>query len=182
VVKDETVLDSLQGLPQPRGHHYDFAHVALADAARSNPEGFLADVRESGAEGLVVEIWRKCRDKFPSSEDRVDGTGLAAVARDLPCGRGCALVVLPKAERMGEAHMIAAVLIPAERLLGIFKKPAEVRFFTMEVSFDAEKQETTALFEWVYAKGGGRAHNKLATGVAVDEAAFLAAVDERVSA
>jgi hypothetical protein len=181
MVKDETVLDSLQGLPQPRGQHYEFAHVAMSETVRSDPEGVVAAVRESGAGGLVTEVWKRCRQKFPSSEDRVDIEGLSATVEELPCGRSCVLITLPSAERMGEAHMIAAVVMPAARILGLFKKSPAVRYFALEVSFDSDQKQTTALCEWAFPKGGGRIHNKLSIGLAVEKPAFLAAVDEQVS-
>ncbi len=180
MAKDETVLDSLQGLPQPRGQHYEFAHVAMSEAVRSDPEGVVATVRESGAEGLVTEVWKRCRQKFPSSEDRADIEGLAAAVVELPCGKNCVLVTLPPPERLGEAYMVAAVVMPAERILGLFKKAPAVRYFTLEVSFDSGQNKTIALCEWVFPKGGGKIHNKLSTGGAVEQAAFLAAVDEQV--
>jgi len=181
MTKDETVLDSLQGLPQPRGQHYEFAHAALSETVRSDPEGFIADVRGSGAAGLVTEVWKRCRQKHPSSEDRVDMEGLAASAEDLPCGLSCALVALPAAERMGEAHMLAAVVMPAERILGLFRKSPAVRYFTLEVSFDSDQNETTAFCEWTFPKGGGKHHERISTGLSVDKSAFLAAVDEQVT-
>ena len=178
MAKDETVLDSLKGLPQPRGQHYEFAHVALAEAIISNPEGFIDELAASGGEETLAEIWRRCREKFPSSEDYVDRAGLKSSVRELPCGRRCALVVMPPAERMGEAHMIAAVLIPGERKL-IFKKPPTVRYFTLEVSYRKQDEPTTALMEWTYNPNGGRSHANLATGLEADADAFLAAVDEQ---
>ncbi len=181
MAKDETVLDSLQGLPQPRGQHYEFAHVALSETVRSDPEGFVSDVRKSGAGGLVTEVWKRCRQKFPSSEDRVDIEGLDASAEELPCGRSCAVVTLPKAGRMGEAHMLAVVVMPAERILGLFKKSPAVRYFTLEVSYDSDQNETTAFCEWVYPKGGGKHHDRISSALSVDKTAFLAAVVERVS-
>jgi hypothetical protein len=178
MAKDETVLDSLKGLPQPRGQHYEFAHSALPDAVRSNPDGFLRELSGDGAGKMVLEIWNRCRSKFPSSEDRVDERGLAASAAELPGGRSCALVVLPPAERHGEAHMVAAVVVPGERRLGIFRKPPSVRYFTLEVAFESAERQTTALCEWEFTREGGRRHERRAAGVAAERAAFLAAVDE----
>ena len=177
---DETVLDSLRGLPQPRGQHYHFAHVALADAARSDPEGFLAALEGPEGADFLAEIWRGVKAKYPSSEDRVDERGLAGAVEGLPCGRRCAVVVMPPAERMGEAHMVAAVVTPGERRFGLFKKPAALRYFTLEVSFGKDKAQTTALCEWKFAKSGGKSHVKCGTGLETDRAGFLAAVDEQV--
>lgn len=178
---DETVLDSLQGLPQPRGQHYHFAHVALANAVRSDPEGILVALAGDQAADFLDEIWRGVKAKFPSAEDRADERGLAGAVEDLPCGKRCAVVVMPPAERIGEAHMIAAVVVPGERRFGLFKKPATLRYFTLEVGFSKGEAENTALCEWKFAKGGGKSHVKCGTDLEVDRAKFLAAVDEQVS-
>ncbi len=178
---DETVLDSLQGLPQPRGQHYHFAHVALADAVRSDPEGILAALAGGGGADFLDEVWRGVKAKFPSSEDRVDERGLAGSVENLPCGKSCAVVIMPRAERLGEAHMIAAVVVPGERRFGLFKKPATLRYFTLEVSFGKDQVDSPALCEWKFAKGGGKSHVKCGADLKVDRAGFLAAVDEQVS-
>ena len=52
--------------------------------------------------------------------------------------------------------MIAAVVVPGERRFGLFKKPATLRYFTLEVGFSKGEAETTALCEWKFAKGGGK--------------------------
>jgi hypothetical protein len=180
VAKDETVLDSLKGLPQPRGQHYEFAHVALAEAIISNPDGFLDELAGSGGEDMLAEIWRRCREKFPSSEDYVDRAGLAATVEQLPSGPRCAVVEMPPPERMGEAYMVAAVVVPGGKLLGLFPRPPGVRYFTLELSYRTKAERTTSLFEWRYSDSGGRSHVTRGTGLAVDRAAFLAAVDEHL--
>jgi hypothetical protein len=127
---------------------------------------------------MILEIWKRCRDRFPSSEDRVDARGLEASAPELPGGRRCALVILPPAERHGEAHMVAAVVLPGERRLGLFRRPPSVRYFTLEVAFESAERQTTVVCEWLFSKEGGRRHERRAAGIAAERTAFLAVVDE----
>jgi hypothetical protein len=180
MAKDETVLDSLSGLPQPRKQHYEFVHGILPDAIRSDPEGFLSAVSGQEGKDLVDELWKTCKERFPSTNDKVDPTGLDVTTRELECGHRCILTVMPRAERMGEAHFAAAVIVPGGKMLGLFRKAASVRFFTLEVSFEGRAKETTAFFEWQFNSGGGRSHLGLGSGIAADQEEFLKAVNGRL--
>lgn len=179
MTKDETVLDSLKDLPRPRGVHYHFAHVALPEAARSDPAGFFSALEGAGAGEYLLDLWRNCRAQFPSSEDRAESGGLAGSVRELACGLRCALVVMPPPERMTEAHLAAAVLVPGRRRLGLFKAPDGVRYFTLEITYDDERRELSNLCEWQFGPEGERSRLGLGTGCPVEAEAFLAAVSER---
>lgn len=178
MAKDETVFDSLKGLPRPRGQHYEFSHSALPGAFLADPGDFLHKLSGPEGRGLPAEIWRACRQRNPSSEDRVEMSSPSVTLEELPGGHRCALAVMPAAERVGESHFSATVVLPGARRLGLFKSPARIRHFTLDVSMDAGKRPTTALLEWLLERDGGLRHRPVCDGLAAGRDAFLAAVAE----
>ena len=180
MAQDETVIDPLLDVPPPRGQHHAFAHRALPEAAFADLPGLLDALAGADAETLLAEMWAACGRAHPEKEDRVEPQGLAASVETLPCGQRVAVVTLPPAERITEAHMAAAVLGPSKKLLGIFKGRPQVRYFTLEFGYTDQKTERTALCEWTFGPGGEISHRNYGDLPAPEKDAFLEIVNEKV--
>ena len=96
--------------------------------------------------------------------ERLDPAGLTASLHTIPNGR-VVLIRLPPAEHTTEVHLAAITLV----------RDKDPRLFVLEHSWTLDNQPSTVLGEWTE-----RGHINFGSGPKPAEAAFLAAVAERL--
>ena len=96
-------------VPDPRPHHYAFAHQFLPDLFLKNQRSILPVFASSEADEVMIKLWNKVGEQLPTS-DVLDAKGLHCVPlclvdTDIAAG----LIIFPLTERPLEA-IYAAVL------------------------------------------------------------------------
>lgn len=147
---------------QPRQHHYEFAHVVLrAIVFRAGP--LLLDLAANGGlTALVHESWERVGEGLPP-ERRLPATGLRADRLDTP-DLSTAVVTLPRAEHIAEAHLIALVADPTDA--------TRLDFFTLEHTWTESDEPATIIGRWTR----DARHLDLGDGPLPEPRAFLDAI------
>lgn len=147
-----------EDIPQPRDHHYLFAHRTLPQLVFRKTDDFLAAVVERGAEPLQA-LWQWLAEQLEPPAVAVASDGLAGEVMTLD-GVGLAvLFTLPPPACPTEAYFTAAVLqTPSDAS----PEPPEpvVRYLTLErtVAIPGNvRSEPTVIGEWT-AEGTHRNH------------------------
>ncbi len=97
-----------EGIPDPRDHHYDFAHKTLVAAMETGDE-FLAKLKKK-KEAYLRELWRDAGDGARDGK-KVSAKGLAYEIFEVDGGKTVVVVTLPEAEQTAEAHLVGCVII-----------------------------------------------------------------------
>lgn len=147
---------------EPRQHHYEFAHVVLRAIVFRAGRVMIELAANGGLTALVHESWDRVGEGLPA-ERRLPSDGLRGELVDTP-ELSAAVIVLPAAERVAEAHLVALVPYPAD--------PERIDFFTLERAWTTEGVPGTALGHWTR---DGR-HLNLGDGPEPDPREFLDAV------
>lgn len=147
---------------EPRQHHYEFAHVVLRAIVFRAGRPMLDLAANGGLTAMVHESWDRVGEGLPP-ERRLASDGLRGVWIETP-GVSAAVITLPSAEHVGEAHLIALVAVPDD--------PEQVDFFTLERTWTSGGEPATTLGRWTR---DGR-HLDLGEGPAPDPHAFLDAI------
>lgn len=147
---------------QPRQHHYEFAHVVLRAIVFRAGSLVLGLAADGGLTALVHESWQRIGESL-SEERRLPAIGLRGDRVDTP-ELSAAVITLPRAEHIAEAHLVALVADSAD--------PTRLDFFTLEHSWTEDDAPATVIGCWTR---DGR-HLDLGDGPAPDPDAFLAAI------
>jgi hypothetical protein len=160
-----TDLDS-----DPRPHHYAFAHRVLPALFLDDPDDFLSVMLGPSGPSLVAELWSRVGER-EAPDAILPSNGLCA--EEISCdGRTGALITLPEARGMAEAHFIV--------LLGP-SVDDEPRFFVLEKT-EMESRwdgggERAVLCEWLAGRNR-RNHERIIPPV---RAIFLNEVASQLS-
>jgi hypothetical protein len=147
---------------EPRQHHYEFAHVVLR-AIVFRAGAYLLELAAKGALTAVVhESWERIAEGLPP-ERRLPADGLRGDRVDTP-ELAAAVITLPSAAHIAEAHYVALVADPVD--------PTRLDFFTLEHTWTTDDRPATMLGRWTR---DGR-HLELGDGPAVDPHQFLDAI------
>jgi hypothetical protein len=156
----------------PRQHHYVFAHRALRAMVTSDPKRGYSAMTGKVAKRLLLDLWKRVGDL--SDEETLPSNGLACSVTQLDDRRTVAIVTMPPAERITEAHFIGVVFIVVR---APFRRRIQIRYFTLEHSEDLEHgSPTTMLCEW-----RGETHVNYGEGPEPSEEAFLDALIPRLA-
>ena len=105
---------AVAGIPDPRDHHYEFAHRVLVEAMSA--DGFMATL-DKKKEAYLKGLWRDAEKKAKDGK-RVSSKGLEYRIFEVDGGRKVVIVILPEAEVMAEAFMVGA-LFEKGKMVGI---------------------------------------------------------------
>lgn len=147
---------------QPRQHHYEFAHVVLRAIVFRAGRAVLELAAGGGLTALVHESWQRVGAGL-AEHDRLPSDGLRAEWCDTP-EFDAAVVTLPPARHIAEAHLIALVADPAV--------PDRLDFFALEHSWTTDGDPATVLARWTR---DGR-HLDLGAGPRPEPAELLQAI------
>lgn len=147
---------------EPRQHHYEFAHVVLRAIVFRAGRLMLDLAANGGLTALVHESWQRVGEGLPE-ERQLPADGLRGDRIDTP-DLSAAVITLPPAEHVAEAHLVALVADPAHS--------DQIDYFTLEHTWTSDGQATTALGHWTR---DGR-HLNLGDGPHPDPRAFLDAL------
>lgn len=147
---------------EPRQHHYEFAHVVLrAIVFRAGP--YLLELAANGGLTAVVhESWERIAETLPA-ESRLPATGLRGDRVDTP-ELTAAVITMPPAAHIAEAHLVALVADPGDR--------ERLDFFTLEHTWTTDDRPATMLGRWTR---DGR-HLDLGDGPDPEPYSFLGAI------
>ena len=152
---------------EPRQHHYEFAHVVLRAIAFRVGRLMLELADTGGLTTLVHESWDRVGEGLPP-ELRLASDGLRAERVEAP-ELTAAVITLPPAEHVAEAHLVALVAGPDDQ--------EHAEFFTLERAWTPAGEPATALGQWT--RDGQ--HLDLGPGPEPDPRAFLDAVSRASS-
>jgi len=147
---------------EPRQHHYEFAHVVLRAIVFRAGRLMLDLAANGGLTALVHESWDRVGEGLPE-ERRLPSDGLRGERIDTP-DLSAAVIILPPAEHIAEAHLVALVSDPADA--------ERIDFFTLERTWTSDGEPATALGQWTR---DGR-HLNLGDGPDPEPRAFLDAL------
>ena len=135
---------------EPRQHHYEFAHVVLRAIAFRLNSG-LVDIAAAGR--LTEELrgtWERVGAGLPEP-DRIPADGLVAAVYDAT-SLTAAVITLPAAEHIAEAHFAALVMgrKDADRAEDAEGDGAAVApsYFLLEHSWTPDDEPITTLTQW----------------------------------
>ena len=147
---------------QPRQHHYEFAHVVLRAIVFRAGSLLLDLAADGGLTALVHESWQRIGESLPE-ERRLPATGLRGDRFDTS-ELSAAVITLPRAEHIAEAHLVALVADPAD--------PSRLDFFTLEHSWTEDDAPATVIARWTR----DARHLTLGDGPTPNPDDFLAAI------
>lgn len=96
-----------EGIPDPRDHHYDFAHKTLVAAMQTGDE-FLAKLKKK-KEAYLRELWRDAGDGARDGK-KLSAKGLAYEIFEVEGGKSVVVVTMPEADQTAEAHLVGCVI------------------------------------------------------------------------
>lgn len=147
---------------EPRQHHYEFAHVVLRAIVFRAGRLMLDLAANGGLTALVHESWDRVGEGL-APERRLPSDGLRGELIDTP-DLSAAVIVLPPAEHVAEAHLVALVPDSADA--------ERMDFFTLEHTWTSEDERATTIGHWTR---DGR-HLDFGDGPEPDPRAFLDAL------
>lgn len=150
-------------------HHYVLAHVALRQAAFSDPHRFFTVMASPERQAFLDHLWRKvcerCDKEGAASFTADDVIVHTTRIDDYPT----VLIEMPEPGAVAEAHLVCAVLMVPMKGASTESGEPELRYFTLEKGRRiATGQEATVLCGW---QGGS--HVNYGYGCQADPAAFL---------
>jgi hypothetical protein len=177
-VDEEALLRGLLGdQPRARPHHYLFAHRVLPGRLWQNPSWFLETLYSEHTLGFLLTRWGEAAMGLDESEFLPPEEKLRCNFFDLAGGYRAAVISLPEARFVTEAHMVAMVSRPEQRRWLFFKTDPVLRYFTLEYGLCEDlKTPRTVLCEWT-----PNAHLNYDTGPAANPEAFLGAIEALLS-
>jgi hypothetical protein len=158
-------------LPDPRPHHYAFAHFVLRQVCAEDPLRFFATMASPDRCRFVDALWAETARRIGRPIDGIDTAQTAitttAVREDCPT----LVVTMPPARAAAEAHLVALVLV------GLPKQDdppdhVAVRCFTLECGTSFDGGTRTVLCAW----DAENRHLNYGDGPEPTVAAFLAAI------
>jgi hypothetical protein len=156
-------------------HHYVLGHIALRQAALSDPYGFFSVMASRQRQQFLENLWTSVCQNCDSEGAASFGPG-DIVAHTLLVGEFPAvLVVMPTPHFPAEAHMVCVLLkVPPDQIQQRPDKP-EIRYFTLEKGTSlATGAERTVLCE-----RNGEMHVNHGNGPETTIPAFLSKVVEK---
>ena len=143
------------------------------------PKQVLTLLSGTGAHAFLEELWGQTYE-LVSEGERLSSAGLSCSVYPFR-GRGAiAIITLPRAEVVTEAHFIGLVLTPGPRRLLFFRSAPEVRFFTLELTEEENGKQGNVLCEWQVSPQH-RFHHNYGVGIEnLDSREFAKLVRETV--
>ena len=129
-----------------RPHHYTFVHQALPTVCFGMPDKVLTILSGTGAHEFLEELWGKTYE-LVSEGERLSFAGLSCSVYPFRRGR-IAIITLPRAEVVTEAHFVALVVTPGPQRFLFFRSASEVQFFTLELTEEEDGKQGNVLCEW----------------------------------
>jgi hypothetical protein len=163
-------------LSEPRELHYIFAHQGVRQACVDNPLQFFSIIASEEQRKYLAWMWDTCAKyaKKPPKDLRVDDVEVTTCRiQNYPT----AILKMPQARAVAEAHYVAAVLMfnsenePPPENLG-------VRYFTLECGSNLDGTLRTVFCEWT--DDGG--HSNFGNGPPPELEAFMQTVADKLSA
>ena len=146
--------------PEPRPHHYNFAHRLFPEVAAASPDLLLATLIGRDGEGYLRHLWQLAGDGLPP-EQVLEPVGLELSIETI-ADASAVVVTLPTPENAIEATYVALVDVQPR------EGDRRVRYFTLEAGIDlATQRAMTFLCEW-----DGERHLNHGPAAAPDQATF----------
>jgi hypothetical protein len=162
-------------MPEAREHHYIFAHRVIPAMFFERPADFLKILRHARTAPLM-DLWAAIAEDL-EADQRLAPEGLAVDFREAS-GASVAIITLPGARAMPEAHFVALVHRPASSRLKRWMQPL-TRCITLEYTEDLSGGEvSTVLGEW--SQAGNHANYGPGPDPQLEE--FFSAVEDLVRA
>jgi len=159
--------------PDPRAHHYLFAHTIFVDRVFKSPERVWERLSSDRAQELLAELWADAAEMVDPSE-RLDTPTFGVTARPGPTDDRQTLIIhLPAAQHVSECHALALVFkVAATRFLFLKGKP-DLRLFVLERGFDPPEGGDRA---YVAEYRAGRERTRMNDVDGLGDEPFLAAI------
>lgn len=139
--------------PGPRPHHYVYAHKMLPKLFHGDPTLFIATMLDA-RETFLRKVWDDLGQRVEDNDGpraRLPSDGLGVYFERLPKDVLVAVVELPEAKYMPEAHLVAFVYQLPESAQGRLRpgRAGMARMFTLEYGLSLQGDEPrTVLCEW----------------------------------
>jgi hypothetical protein len=164
-------------LDSPRCHHYTLAHVALRQVALTRPVEFLAVLASRDATRFLSDLLRQVSANCRGREDRPDFSVDDITVHTVRAGGyPCAVIEMPRARAVAEAHMVAAVVLADPNRPPADDEEPRVRYFTLEKGMTFGGPPRTVLCEW-----SDEAHMNYGDGPPAEVPAFVAAIAAKLA-
>ena len=138
-------------MPAARTGHYLFAHRTLREVALDDPTLVMGVLAGSRANEFLNRLIDHAR---PACREKGEEIGFDAADLEVSAGRvgnfPCALVRMPQAVGVAEAHFVAMVLLADMRKKDGPLGQAKLRYFTLEASFPIDGKPSAAFCEWTH--------------------------------
>jgi len=126
------------------------------------PDEVLTLLSGASAHGFLEEVWGKTYELVGEGE-RLSPAGLSCSIYPFRSGK-IAIITLPRAEVVTEAHFVAVVVTPGPQRFFLFRSAPEVQFFTLELTEDEDGKQGNVLCEWRLSPQH-RFHNNYGVGI-----------------
>ena len=138
-------------MPAARTGHYLFAHRILREVALDDPTLVLGVLSGSRANEFLNRLIDHVR---PACREKGEEVGFDAADLEVSGGRvgnfPCALVRMPDAVGVAEAHFVAMVLLLDMRQKDAPIEKSKLRYFTLEASYAIDGKKSAAFCEWTH--------------------------------
>lgn len=142
--------DDLEALlreqPEPRHHHYLFAHRILPALAREDAEVFFENLSSDRAADYLRDLWHRTGEDF-APQELIAPVGLRAEVTEVG-DISLAIIILPPPVGVTEAFFTGASLASGHYSLSN-EETEGLRYFTLEVGFTLPGDIPRTVFgEW----------------------------------
>ena len=101
-MSNQDPLDDDEGVPEPRPHHYLFAHCVLPGWLWQNPSYFLENLYSETSLGFLLTRWYEAAKELDESECLPPGESFRCDFFDLAKGYRAAVISLPEPKNATE--------------------------------------------------------------------------------
>jgi len=158
-------------IQKPRKQHYVFAHLALRALVEASPMHVLLKLlSEEDGPKLLKEVWDEV-GKQCTGDETADFAALTYQLHELSDKRPVILIEMPKPRGVRECYYTATVITPPRRRWFIFERPAQTRYFTLEIGDASRGDFDTVLGEWC-----GESHLNYSDSPPIEKKDFLLAI------
>jgi hypothetical protein len=145
---------SVEELPEPRPHHYVFAHHWLPRFAQSNPAAFFSLFSTQDGQDAIASFWDTVGESLAPAL-RMPSEGLDVHWTLLHAGIHALIVQLPPPKAMPEAYFVAAISLTQPD-----GEEKEVPVFSLQYAWNAE----TSTAETIAASWDGEGYELIGPG------------------
>lgn len=134
--------------PQPRAHHYTFAHIALKEFCKKDPLKLFSILSSKDSRDFIDSLWKQvCTFCDQKEKTDIKAEDIKVDTINMRGSFPAVLITMPETKGITEAIMIAIVI---ETNLNTTKLPEEIkyRYFTLEHGQDIDEKKITIFCEW----------------------------------